>query len=236
MYVVNSHINDFLSNGNIKWQQDGCKICFVHWLPLWSKTKLILSSFLRSFAEVVLSWGEWMRKGGCLAIRWLFWIILFFLEEERYEVLHTLFPSTSQSIILADCIRLPWLQDGSSGHLQRGRAGLSPGGGAHRVPDGLRLHPSAYILRSQGQQLHQGDFHFWLCDQRTHVARSLREPDSRGSTVKVKKGTFYFSCIRVLHFQGSRCWRRSLLPLRSSSKHSSCILQWDQVEGWGGRS
>ena len=49
------------------------------------KTKLISFFYLRSFAVVALLWGEWMRKGGCLAIRSDLWKMGCFLIISEYK-------------------------------------------------------------------------------------------------------------------------------------------------------
>ena len=46
------------------------------------KCKTYFVFFPRSFAEVVLLWGEWMRKGGCLEIRWIFSMFLWIYERD----------------------------------------------------------------------------------------------------------------------------------------------------------
>ena len=46
------------------------------------KCKTDFVFFPRSFAEAVLSWGEWMRKGGYLEIRWIFSMFLWICERD----------------------------------------------------------------------------------------------------------------------------------------------------------
>ena len=86
---------------------------------------------------------------------------------------------------LADCVHLSWLQDRPAWHVQRRRAGLRTRGRGHRDHDGLQLHPSAHLIRTQGRNLHPRDFIFWLHDDHPFIAGSLRKSDGRSSAVKV---------------------------------------------------
>ena len=203
-------------------QRDGCKICFVLWLTFIEyKTDLFLfRQIIRGGGVVVGRVDEEGRLSGNKVI------LLLIQKKIGKSLAHYKFLQIAYVYPDFKTALLGTFQEGQLVSAQEAElTGSLLDYGCIQVPIFSDPKGGSYT-----REISTFDF--------VTSAPMLRDPyESR--TVEVRQSRWKTKDLRsvlILDLQGSRCWRRPFLPVCSFTKHSPCILQWDQVEGWRGRS